>query len=70
MSASIVWSPCGQQGLLNINSQVSLTSSNSSASGFLTTDSVDTSFVQQVYIQWQPCKATTTTTSKASKPTK
>jgi len=54
-STSIVWSPCGESAMLNINSQLALTSSNSSASGFLTTDSIDTSFVQQVYIQWQAC---------------
>lgn len=56
-STSIVWSPCGESAMLNINSQLALTSSNASASGFLTTDSIDTSFVQQVYIQWQTCKS-------------
>jgi len=54
-STSIVWSPCGAAGMLNINSQVRLTSSNSSATGLLTTDSTDLKFTQVVYVQWQKC---------------
>ncbi|CAI6334689.1 unnamed protein product [Periconia digitata] len=45
-STSTVWSPCGANGLLNINSQVRLTASNASASGLLTTDSTDLKFKQ------------------------
>jgi hypothetical protein len=55
VSATLVWSPCGALGMLNINSAIKLTSTNSSASGLLTTDSVDTKFTQEIYIQWQPC---------------
>lgn len=54
-STSIVWSPCGQEGMLNVNSQVRLTSSNSSATGLLTTDSIDAKFTQIVYVSWQTC---------------
>lgn len=54
-STSIVWSPCGQNGALNINSQVRLTSTNSNATGLLTTDSLDASFRQIVHVRWQPC---------------
>ncbi|KAF1846300.1 uncharacterized protein K460DRAFT_122931 [Cucurbitaria berberidis CBS 394.84] len=54
-STSIVWSPCGATGMLNINSQVRLTSSNSSATGLLTTDSTDLKFTQVVYVQWKKC---------------
>jgi len=55
-STSIIWSPCGAQGMLNINSQVRLSSSNSTATGLLTTDSTDLKFTQVVYVQWQTCK--------------
>jgi hypothetical protein len=55
-NTSIVWSPCGTEGLLNINSQVRLTASNASATGLLTTDSTDLKFAQVVYVQWQACK--------------
>ncbi|KAH9861035.1 hypothetical protein IAQ61_010771 [Plenodomus lingam] len=54
-STSVVWSPCGQAGVLNINSQVRLTSSNPAATGLLTTDSTDLKFTQVVYVQWQKC---------------
>ncbi|KAJ4364091.1 hypothetical protein N0V83_009546 [Neocucurbitaria cava] len=54
-STSIVWSPCGASGMLNINSQVRLTSTNASATGLLTTDSTDLKFTQVVYVQWQKC---------------
>ncbi|KAF2119755.1 hypothetical protein BDV96DRAFT_486870 [Lophiotrema nucula] len=56
-STSVVWSPCGTEGLLNINSQVRLAATNASATGLLTTDSTDLKFTQVVYVQWQACKA-------------
>jgi hypothetical protein len=43
--------------MLNINSQVRLTSTNPSATGLLTTDSTDLKFTQVVYVQWQKCTA-------------
>ncbi|ORY06369.1 hypothetical protein BCR34DRAFT_590611 [Clohesyomyces aquaticus] len=55
-STSIVWSPCGAEGMLNINSQVRMSSTNSSATGLLTTDSTDLKFTQVVYVKWQVCK--------------
>ncbi|KAF1936580.1 hypothetical protein EJ02DRAFT_459422 [Clathrospora elynae] len=54
-NTSIVWAPCGTDGMLNINSQVRLTSTNNSATGLLTTDSTDLKFTQVVYVQWQKC---------------
>jgi hypothetical protein len=55
-STSVVWSPCGQEGMLNVNSQVRLTSSVTAAKGLLTTDSIDAKFTQIVYVAWQTCK--------------
>ncbi|PNS16198.1 hypothetical protein CAC42_1961 [Sphaceloma murrayae] len=54
-STSVIWSPCGAEGLLNINSQVRLTSTDKKATGVLTTDSVDTKFKQILYLQWKKC---------------
>lgn len=56
-NTSVVWSPCGANGMLNINSQVRLTGSSSypKATGLLTTDSTDLKFTQVVYVQWQKC---------------
>jgi len=53
---SVVWSPCGAEGMLNVNSQVRLTSSNRNAKGLLTTDSIDAKFVQKVRVSWRTCK--------------
>ncbi|KAF2638829.1 hypothetical protein P280DRAFT_63319 [Massarina eburnea CBS 473.64] len=55
-STSVVWSPCGATGMLNINSQIRLASSASASTGLLTTDSTDLKFTQVVYVQWQSCK--------------
>lgn len=57
ISTSTIWSPCGANGLLNINSQVRLTATNASASGLLTTDSTDLKFTQVAYVKWQKCTA-------------
>jgi hypothetical protein len=54
-STSVIWSPCGAEGMLNINSQVRLAATNASAQGLLTTDSTDLKFTQVVYVQWQKC---------------
>jgi hypothetical protein len=55
-STSTVMSPCGASGMLNINSQVRLTSSSPNKSnGLLTTDSTDLKFTQVVSVQWQKC---------------
>ncbi|KAF1985910.1 hypothetical protein K402DRAFT_356318 [Aulographum hederae CBS 113979] len=53
--ATVVWSPCGAEGLLNINNRIALTSSNSQATGELTDDDATVSFTQQVYVQWRAC---------------
>jgi hypothetical protein len=52
---STVWSPCGQEGLLNINSEVRLTPLDSNAAALLTVDSTDLKFTQIHYLQWQKC---------------
>ncbi|KAF1990235.1 hypothetical protein K402DRAFT_224745 [Aulographum hederae CBS 113979] len=52
---SLVWSPCGSEGLLNINSQVRLQQRDKKASGLLTTDTIDAKFVQELAITWRKC---------------
>jgi hypothetical protein len=53
---SLVWSPCGAEGMLNVNSQVRLTSNNRNAKGLLTTDSIDAKFVQKLAVRWRTCR--------------
>jgi len=52
---SIVWSPCGANLPLNINSQIRLLSSDKKASGLFTTDSADLKFAQIFHLQWRQC---------------
>ncbi|KAK3077640.1 hypothetical protein LTS18_009693, partial [Coniosporium uncinatum] len=54
-AASTVWSPCGAEGMLNINSQVRLTASDKNATGLLTTDSIDAKFTQKLHVTWKQC---------------
>jgi hypothetical protein len=54
--ASTVWSPCGAEGALNINSQIRLTASDKKSQGLLTTDSLDAKFTQILHLQWQKCE--------------
>ncbi|KAF2839626.1 hypothetical protein M501DRAFT_1010707 [Patellaria atrata CBS 101060] len=50
-----VWSPCGSEGILNVNSEIRLTSNNARASGVLTTDRIDTKFTHNIYLRWRQC---------------
>lgn len=54
VSSLVVLSPCGAEGMLNINSHVRLTGA-SILNGLLTTDSVDTKLKQVLYLNWQKC---------------
>ncbi|KAK3290304.1 uncharacterized protein B0H64DRAFT_378833 [Chaetomium fimeti] len=55
-TASYIFSPCGANGILNINNRIALTSSNSSASGLITDDDATVAFTQQVNIAWRSCR--------------
>ncbi|KAL1612766.1 hypothetical protein SLS60_000995 [Paraconiothyrium brasiliense] len=50
-----VWSPCGQQSLLNVNAEVALTPMGSYASGQLAVNKETGRFASQLYIQWRQC---------------
>jgi hypothetical protein len=55
-NASIVWSPCGTTGILNVNNRIALTvPSGSSASGELSDDDATVKFTQEVLLQWRTC---------------
>lgn len=55
-TTSVIWSPCGQTGLLNINNRIALTSRNASAYGQISDDDATVAFTQQMHLNWQPCK--------------
>lgn len=55
-TASYIFSPCGANGILNVNNRIALTSTNSSASGSVTDDDATVAFTQQVNLNWRTCK--------------
>jgi hypothetical protein len=55
-TASYIFSPCGANGILNINNRVALTSTSSTATGTLTVDDATAAFTQQIHISWRTCK--------------
>lgn len=54
-TTATVWSPCGTTGILNINNRLSLTSTDSKASGEMSTDDATVAFTQQLHVSWRPC---------------
>jgi hypothetical protein len=55
-TASLIYSPCGATGILNINNRISLTSSNSQAFGSITDDDATVAFTQQLNLNWKNCR--------------
>ncbi|KAK4184384.1 hypothetical protein QBC35DRAFT_58926 [Podospora australis] len=55
-TASYIWSPCGANGILNVNNRIALTSSNRTAIGEITDDDATIAFTQQLNIGWRNCK--------------
>ncbi|KAB5528836.1 hypothetical protein GE09DRAFT_1228591 [Coniochaeta sp. 2T2.1] len=55
-TASYIYSPCGANGILNVNNRIALTSTNSTAIGELTDDDATVAFTQQIHLSWKTCK--------------
>jgi hypothetical protein len=56
--SSLSRSPCGANGILNINNRIAFTPEKgapSTAAGELSDDDATVSFAQQVNLQWQSC---------------
>jgi Domain of unknown function (DUF4360) len=52
---SMIWSPCGANGILNINNRIALTSPNAQAAGEISNDDATIKFEQKLRIQWRRC---------------
>lgn len=50
-----VWSPCGQDAMLNINSEVALTPIATPANGVLAATKESGRFTSNLYVQWKKC---------------
>ncbi|KAF2471701.1 uncharacterized protein BDR25DRAFT_285286 [Lindgomyces ingoldianus] len=59
-AGSAVWSKCGEQGMLNIKSEVRIVPMSSTSLNLLTVDTVDGKFEQKYYVQWEKCDKKTT----------
>ncbi|KAH8886384.1 hypothetical protein GQ53DRAFT_694727 [Thozetella sp. PMI_491] len=55
-TASYIYSPCGANGILNINNRIALTSRNNTAMGEVTDDDATVAFTHQIHLQWKACK--------------
>ncbi|KAK2801970.1 hypothetical protein FQN50_007528 [Emmonsiellopsis sp. PD_5] len=54
-NTAIVWSPCGAEGMLNINNRIALTSTVPEATGELSNDDATIAFTQQLHVAWRTC---------------
>jgi len=54
-STVIIWSPCGAEGILNVNNRISLSATNSTLTGELSDDDATVSFEHQLHVAWQRC---------------
>lgn len=54
-TVGVVWAPCGDNGILNVNNRIALASTNSQATGELSNDDATVAFTQQLHISWMPC---------------
>ncbi|KAH6616314.1 hypothetical protein C7974DRAFT_379246 [Boeremia exigua] len=55
-SLTRVWAPCGEQGLLNIKSEVRIAPMRTRTLNLLTVDSLDGKFTQKFAVQWRKCE--------------
>ncbi|KAF2030990.1 hypothetical protein EK21DRAFT_111439 [Setomelanomma holmii] len=54
-TTATIWSPCGSNGILNINNRIALTSTQSTAAGELSNDDATVAFTQQLHVAWRKC---------------
>ncbi|PGH11127.1 hypothetical protein AJ79_05074 [Helicocarpus griseus UAMH5409] len=54
-NTAVVWSPCGAEGMLNINNRIALTSRDREASGALSNDDATVAFTHQLHVAWRTC---------------
>ncbi|KAL5115323.1 hypothetical protein ACEQ8H_006768 [Pleosporales sp. CAS-2024a] len=54
-TTATIWSPCGANGILNVNNRIALTSANATAAGELSDDDATVAFTQQLHVAWKQC---------------
>ena len=54
-TTTVIWSPCGTTGILNINNRISLTNKKADQAGELSNDDATVAFTQQLHVAWRKC---------------
>ncbi|CAN9450364.1 unnamed protein product [Alternaria alternata] len=54
-TTATIWSPCGQNGILNINNRIALTNKKSDQAGEMSNDDATVAFTQQLHVAWRAC---------------
>jgi hypothetical protein len=54
-TTATIWSPCGQNGILNINNRISLTNKKPDQAGEMSNDDATVAFTQQLHVAWRKC---------------
>ncbi|KAL1887940.1 hypothetical protein Sste5346_009885 [Sporothrix stenoceras] len=54
-TASVIYAPCGANGILNVNNRIVLASNNKTATGQVTDDDATVAFTHQLHLTWRPC---------------
>ncbi|EUC49626.1 hypothetical protein COCMIDRAFT_84044 [Bipolaris oryzae ATCC 44560] len=57
-TTATIWSPCGANGILNVNNRIALTSKNADAAGEMSNDDATVAFTHQLHVAWRECKTT------------
>ncbi|KAI4644414.1 hypothetical protein J4E93_006316 [Alternaria ventricosa] len=57
-TTATIWSPCGQNGILNINNRISLTNKKADQAGEMSNDDATVAFTQQLHVAWRKCTPT------------
>jgi hypothetical protein len=56
-TTATVWSPCGANGIMNVNNRIALTSATPTGSGEISNDDATFKFEQKLRIAWRRCTA-------------
>jgi hypothetical protein len=54
-TTATIWSPCGSNGILNINNRIALTNKKSDQAGEMSNDDATVAFTQQLHVAWRKC---------------
>ncbi|KIH93793.1 hypothetical protein SPBR_04430 [Sporothrix brasiliensis 5110] len=55
-TASVIYAPCGANGILNVNNRIVLASTDKKATGQVTDDDATVAFTHQLHLAWRACR--------------